>query len=114
MALIKCPECASEVSDKAITCPKCGLPLQTTAPSPSADLDEVLKQTLTGQGKIAAIKLYRDCNPGVGLAEAKEYIERLEATLPPGTVSKSAKGCTSILLIGGLIIAGLILFAVCS
>ena len=28
MALIKCPECGSEVSDKAETCPKCGISIQ--------------------------------------------------------------------------------------
>jgi uncharacterized OB-fold protein len=27
MALVKCPECSSEVSDKAESCPKCGFPL---------------------------------------------------------------------------------------
>lgn len=27
MALIKCPECGKEVSDKAVRCPHCGLPL---------------------------------------------------------------------------------------
>ena len=27
MALIKCPECELQVSDKAITCPHCGYPL---------------------------------------------------------------------------------------
>lgn len=27
MALIPCPECGSEVSDKAPSCPKCGFPL---------------------------------------------------------------------------------------
>jgi hypothetical protein len=27
MALVPCPECGSEVSDKASSCPKCGLPL---------------------------------------------------------------------------------------
>ena len=28
MALIKCPECGQEISDKAFTCPKCGNPLK--------------------------------------------------------------------------------------
>ena len=28
MALIKCPECGKEISDKAITCPNCGVPIQ--------------------------------------------------------------------------------------
>ncbi len=27
MALIKCPECGSEISDKATTCPQCGCPI---------------------------------------------------------------------------------------
>ena len=28
MALIKCPECGSEVSDKAVACPRCGCPIK--------------------------------------------------------------------------------------
>ena len=27
MALIKCPECGKDVSDKAVRCPHCGMPL---------------------------------------------------------------------------------------
>ena len=27
MALIKCPECGKEISDKAKSCPKCGYPI---------------------------------------------------------------------------------------
>lgn len=33
MALIKCADCASEVSDAAPACPKCGRPVQTMAPA---------------------------------------------------------------------------------
>ena len=29
MALIKCPECGTEVSDKAVACPRCAYPLQS-------------------------------------------------------------------------------------
>jgi len=36
MALIKCPECSNEVSDKATSCPKCGHPLQAAAPQSPA------------------------------------------------------------------------------
>ncbi len=32
MALIKCPECNRDVSDKAATCPHCGYPLGWTTP----------------------------------------------------------------------------------
>lgn len=36
MALIKCGECGSEVSDKAVACPKCGAPVVVKAqPQPS-------------------------------------------------------------------------------
>lgn len=28
MSLINCPECSKEISDKAITCPNCGFPIQ--------------------------------------------------------------------------------------
>ena len=29
MAVIKCPECGKEISDKAMTCPHCGYPLMS-------------------------------------------------------------------------------------
>lgn len=31
MVLIKCPECNHDVSDKALSCPNCGYPLNTIA-----------------------------------------------------------------------------------
>ena len=33
MALIKCPECGKEISDKASTCPSCGCPIATNEPA---------------------------------------------------------------------------------
>ncbi len=36
MALIKCPECGREVSDKAAACPQCGYPLTQPPASPSS------------------------------------------------------------------------------
>jgi uncharacterized membrane protein SpoIIM required for sporulation len=38
MALIKCPECGNEVSDRAKSCPKCGFPTQEEI-IPSSKLD---------------------------------------------------------------------------
>jgi len=98
MALIKCPECSNEVSDKAIACPKCGYPLQPAAqPQPSDPaLQAQIKQTLLNEGPIAAIKLYREKVPGSGLIDAKRYVEQIQATLPPGTTTKSkprSQGC---------------------
>ena len=31
--LIKCPECELQVSDKAVSCPHCGYPMQTSTKS---------------------------------------------------------------------------------
>lgn len=31
MALVKCPECSSQISDKATACPSCGFPITTVA-----------------------------------------------------------------------------------
>jgi len=80
MSLIKCPDCGNDVSDHAATCPKCGYPIKRDPgvdPTPAAvnDLDALVRKTLLEEGKIAAIKLYREEHPGVGLAEAKTKIE---------------------------------------
>jgi hypothetical protein len=31
MSLIRCPECASQISDRATTCPHCGVPMRAQA-----------------------------------------------------------------------------------
>jgi len=38
MALINCPECKQEISDKAISCPNCGFPLSQMSESKLASL----------------------------------------------------------------------------
>src|SRR5690242_15818053 len=35
MALIKCPECAKDVSDAAAACPHCGHPIRQAPPTPA-------------------------------------------------------------------------------
>lgn len=52
MPLIKCPECSNWVSDKATGCPKCGYPLDAPAPQRPADLDALIKQTLSREGYV--------------------------------------------------------------
>lgn len=37
MALIRCPECHSEISDKAVACPHCGFPLHGEASNRASD-----------------------------------------------------------------------------
>lgn len=38
MALIKCPECGKEISDKAIRCPSCGYPIEKVSDEKRAPL----------------------------------------------------------------------------
>ena len=38
MALIKCPECGQEVSDRSKACPKCGFPIEELSPSGSVKI----------------------------------------------------------------------------
>ena len=42
MALINCPECNKEVSDKAIACPNCGLPIFNQIPSKQTNNSNIL------------------------------------------------------------------------
>lgn len=49
MALIKCPECGIEVSDKALACPKCAFPIADSKPDGVVRIKmSVIAQTLSG------------------------------------------------------------------
>ena len=78
MALIKCPECGKEVSDKASACIHCGYPLQeqkmTTTMSNSKKVVIHSFDTPSPQ-KIPAIKVVREIT-GMSLADAKDFIEQ--------------------------------------
>jgi len=75
-------------------------------PTPEEDATEVQKALFSGQ-KILAIKLYRE-QTRVGLAEAKEAVEKLEADLratsPERFTAKPAgAGCMSLIVVGAVI-----------
>lgn len=46
MAIIKCPECGKEVSDKARVCPYCGIPIDTNVYCPKCGSSNV--QVISG------------------------------------------------------------------
>lgn len=79
MALIKCPECGKDVSDKAPACIHCGYPLQgqQSAVSSPATSKRVVIPTFHGASpqKIPCIKLVREVT-GMDLAEAKAFVEQ--------------------------------------
>jgi ribosomal protein L7/L12 len=107
MALIKCPECSNEVSDKAAACPKCGYPIKSGSTAQPIELEPLVRETLLREGKIAAIKVYRE-RTGAQLIDSKQYVERIEQTLPPGTVQKS--GCIGVLVLGGMLVLVTIIY----
>lgn len=56
MALIKCPECGNEVSDKAKNCPKCGNPIDTNVYCPKCGSKNV--SVISGASKVASIAMF--------------------------------------------------------
>ena len=56
MALIKCPECDLQVSDKAITCPHCGYPLDAKVVKRQQRKSNKRRKLPNGFGAISEIK----------------------------------------------------------
>lgn len=56
MALIKCPECDLQVSDKAISCPHCGYPLDSKAIKRQHNKSTKRKRLPNGFGTISKLK----------------------------------------------------------
>lgn len=77
MALIICPECGKEVSDKAVACIYCGCPMEeSTASLPASSLKKVCIPCCNGTNyKIMAIKIIREVT-GLSLADAKNLSEQ--------------------------------------
>lgn len=74
----KCRFCNYDVHPSIGQCPQCGAPVDR----PSADLEQQVRALLDQGQKIAAVKLYMD-QTGVGLAEAKEAVEAMQAGAGP-------------------------------
>lgn len=79
MALIICPECGKEISDKAAACIHCGYPLPEQPPERAGLIDSYKVAIPAYEGaaptKIPAIKVVREVT-GMGLAEAKSLVEQ--------------------------------------
>lgn len=78
MALIKCPECGREISNKAKACIHCGYPLQEEERI-SASVNTLKKVVLPccyeREVKLTAIKVVRTVT-GLGLADAVALVEQ--------------------------------------
>jgi sugar lactone lactonase YvrE/DNA-directed RNA polymerase subunit RPC12/RpoP len=114
--VLRCPTCSAPLDapamhDTTARCPYCSASIQldhraeSSPPTPnpqSAAVAEVLRLLRAGN-RIGAIKVFRT-QFGGGLKEATDAIERLERTLPPGTVRKASiagglVGCAVMILV---------------
>lgn len=55
MSLIKCPECGKEISDKALTCPNCGTPINMQCEKPV-----VFQRKKTSKGMLVKLEFAID------------------------------------------------------
>lgn len=86
MALIKCPECGREVSDKASACIHCGCPLDISFDDKEKQYDLILIHH--GSAKVSCIKLVRDyLEPD--LSRAKKICDSTENGMNPKIYSST-------------------------
>ena len=77
MALIKCPECGKDISDKSSTCIHCGYPLDSEKTLSKFSNDKLYKVILLKfepNNKVKIIQKLRDVF-GIALGEARVYTE---------------------------------------
>lgn len=80
LGICKC--CSGKVSNEAPACPHCG--------QPDPFLRGVPKITLVQPGSqpIQTIKIVRETIPGMGLKEAKDFVESVPVTFPPAVIAQ--------------------------
>ena len=131
MALINCPECNKEISDKAGACPNCGLPLEKLLPvtppsTPPATIVETAHdpnkkhcpscksentQSIkmmclsgTSSGSSTGVGVSSDLDIGVGRLNSNSQTALAERFTPSTSPASTAAGCGCFSLIAGLVI----------
>ena len=124
----KCPYCGASIPADATKCSACGAlmpdaslhgPFAQAGPTqgaPASDqarasLNADTRRVLQNEGKIPAIKFLRQ-KTGLGLKEAKEYVEAVEQGRDPGPVRPTPPktGCgTAAAIVVALLITAIVL-----
>lgn len=76
MALIKCPECGKEISDKAENCIHCGYPIASLDKEKYATDQYTVILESPGVNRVKIIKIVREIT-GIDLKAAKEAVENV-------------------------------------
>lgn len=102
MALIKCPECGKEISDKAPACIHCGFPLdqlETVVENDDGKLYKLILKSTPIDTKVKTIKLVMDIQ-GCGLKEGKDIVDNppqiIATSLSQSDAQKLAKEFTAL------------------
>lgn len=96
MALINCPECNKEISDKANSCPNCGYPLNNISNEENCKYNVIITKLFDNCNKIALIGAIRGIKKW-GLAETKTAIEKLPTTIFTNLDLNNAKSSQNML-----------------
>ena len=87
MAIIKCPECEKEISDKAIACIHCGCPLNFSEHGKSDNYDIILN---SDANKYQVIKILMELK-SISLVDAKNIVDNtLQIIFRSVTLNESA------------------------
>lgn len=62
MALIKCPECGREISDKASSCPHCGYPIESLSPEGMVKIKVSVLKASTGLNGNQKVSIFSNKN----------------------------------------------------
>ncbi|MBR0341667.1 MAG: ribosomal protein L7/L12 [Oscillospiraceae bacterium] len=92
MALIKCPECGKEISDKSHQCIHCGFPLDeiVNTPQKAEKYYKVVLEDVSPKNKVRIIKIIMDYT-GIRLTEAKEMADTLPSIIKNGITLEEAQ-----------------------
>lgn len=88
MALIKCSECGKEVSDKAISCPNCGYPIQSPSPDTTA-IEDIAEESLEFPQLPTIMKVGKQIvnwGSDAGLDGGYYYCENVVKEIPEGEI----------------------------